>query len=255
MAKSSATPDLDDLQLSDPEDTSDLFASPGQPRKKTSEDRNEGNASSRNASRTRIPKNYEEEDNREARLRQELESIRRVNKVIEDAVDSLEKAKGNMETVSRTVTNATTLLSTWTRILSQTEHNQRLILNPNWHGSTQDLADIESENLQRQQMAERAAVEEQARREAAQRRAEEEARRREIEAARPGRGTRGRGRATGSSSSMGRAAATGSRAGYTGVGGQSGRGGRGGGSTAGRGGSGIGRGAAAGVRGRSRGMG
>src|SRR5687768_8101573 len=83
-----------------------------------------------------------------------------------------------MQTVSKTVDNASTLLNTWTRILSQTEHNQRLILNPNWNGATQDLLDIEAEALQKQQEAERRAAEAERRREEARRKAEEEERKR-----------------------------------------------------------------------------
>ncbi|THY26063.1 hypothetical protein D6D01_04590 [Aureobasidium pullulans] len=118
----------------------------------------------------------ETSESREAALRKELDSVRQINKVIEDVVQSLEKAKGNMDNVNRTVHSASTLLDTWTRILSQTEHNQRLLLNPNWQGATQDISDMENESFVRQQQAERRAAEDQARREAAQRRAEEEER-------------------------------------------------------------------------------
>jgi hypothetical protein len=89
------------------------------------------------------------------------------------------------------VQNASTLLQTWTRILSQTEHNQRLILNPQWQGASQDLVAIEEEEMYRQQAAERRAAEDQAKREAAARKMEEERRRAEAP---PRAGTRGRGR-------------------------------------------------------------
>ncbi|KAG0155108.1 hypothetical protein PDIDSM_681 [Penicillium digitatum] len=92
-----------------------------------------------------------------------------------------------METVSQTVTSASTLLNTWTRILSQTEHNQRLILNPNWQGATQDVVDIENQAIQRQQAAERREQALQQQREAAARKAEEIEKRR----AQVTRGTRG----------------------------------------------------------------
>lgn len=141
------------------------------------------------------------------------------------------------QTVHRTVTSATTLLQTWTRILSQTEHNQRLILNPGWNGASQDLADIETEALQQQQAAKRRELEEQARREAAQRKAEEEERRRV--AAEVGKGTRGRGSTRGRVSSTASSSTRGS--GYVGVGGQGGRGAMRGSSSS-RAGSGIGRG-------------
>jgi len=82
------------------------------------------------------------------------------------------------QAVSRTVDSASTLLNTWTRILSQTEHNQRLILNPNWQGATQDVADIENEAILRQQAADRREQELQQQREAAARKAEAEEKRR-----------------------------------------------------------------------------
>lgn len=144
--------------------------------------------------------------------------------------------------MSRTVTSASTLLNTWTNILSQTEHNQRLILNPNWQGASQDVADMENETELKAQAAERRALEEERRREAAKRRAEEEER--ERQAGTTARGTRGRGRgglARGGSK-------YGINAGYVAVGGQRGTG-RGTTST-GRG-SGIGRGVG-GTRGRAR---
>jgi len=101
------------------------------------------------------------------------------------------------------------LLNTWTRILSQTEHNQRLILNPNWKGATQDLADAENEVFYKQQEAERRAAELERRREDARRKAEEEERQKLVAPASRGsstRGTRagrGRGSVRGSSSGYG----------------------------------------------------
>jgi len=85
-----------------------------------------------------------------------------------------------VKTVSRTVTSASTLLNTWIRILSQTEHNQRLILNPNWQGSVQDVADMENDAVMRAQAAERRAAEEERRKEAAKQRAEDEERARQA---------------------------------------------------------------------------
>lgn len=107
------------------------------------------------------------------------------------------------QTVSRTVNNASTLLQTWTRILSLTEHNQRLILNPQWQGATQDLVDMQHDQVERKHAAERRAAEEQARREAAIRRAEAE--KSKAEAA-PRGGARGRAR--GGTSTRGRAGST-----------------------------------------------
>lgn len=165
------------------------------------------------------------EEAREATLRNELQSVRNINQVIEGLIGSLDRAKGNMDvchnitlfdlfefqglffppreeqtlidacnqTVSRTVDSASTLLNTWTRILAQTEHNQRLILNPNWQGAVQDVADMENEETLRQQAAERRERELQQQREAATRRAEEERKRAPSATTRGARGTtRGR---------------------------------------------------------------
>ncbi|KAK7192751.1 hypothetical protein DPSP01_006828 [Paraphaeosphaeria sporulosa] len=194
--------------------------------------------------KARPKESWSTQEEREAALRKELESVRNVNKVIEGVVESLQKAKSNMDTVSRTVTNASTLLQTWTRILSQTEHNQRLILNPQWQGATQDLVDLQEEEVHKQQAAERRAAEEQARREAAQRKAEEAQRKAEA-TAKPT--TRGRGRG----GVRPRGASTSSTGQYS-VSGQTARGGLNrSSSTSGRAGSGIGRG----LRGRGRGLG
>ena len=64
-----------------------------------------------------------------------------------------------LQSVNQTVNSASTLLNTWTRILSQTEHNQRLILNHAWQGASQDRADQEQEAYARQQAAEQRELE------------------------------------------------------------------------------------------------
>ncbi|KAI0408327.1 hypothetical protein F4802DRAFT_407353 [Xylaria palmicola] len=122
------------------------------------------------------------QDVREAALQRELEGVRNINELIEGVIGTLERAKGNMQTVSNTVNTASTLLNTWTRILSQTEHNQRLLLNPSWNGATRDLADMESEAAAKAAAAERRAAEEERRRAEVRRRAEEQ-RQREVTAA------------------------------------------------------------------------
>ncbi|KAF1829599.1 hypothetical protein BDW02DRAFT_509536 [Decorospora gaudefroyi] len=238
-------PNLGTLDLSDDSDTDALFDTPAarQSKKQTKDaEANAGEGAASGKTRTK-ESHYTTEEAREAALRKELESIRNVNRVIEGVVESLQKAKDNMATVSSTVQNASTLLQTWTRILSQTEHSQRLVLNPQWQGASQDLADIEDEEAHRQQAAQRRAAEEQARKEAAARKIEED--RRRAEAA-PRAGTRGRGRGT-----RPRGASTSATGNYVGVGGQAGRGVSRSDSTRGRPGSGIGRG----LRGRGRGLG
>lgn len=251
MAQNGVTaPDLHALSLSDSDadDTEDLFASPSVSTKhRRPEQRSEFSNSQPPAHSPDT-----EEDHRaaqEASLRRELSSVRTMNQVISGVVDSLEKATSNMETVSATVSNASTLLTTWTRILSQTEHNQRLILNPGWEGASQDIADGENEVLLRRQEKERKEADE-ARREEARAREREEEERRKMTAGPTTKGPRGRGRGVGRG--LGRAGGNG----YVGVGGQGGVRGtaRAGGSTPGRAGSGIGRGMGVGNgRGRARG--
>lgn len=246
MAQNNTTPNLDTLSLSDtePDDTEDLFASPSVPSKKPKATQKP------EPSQTQPPEAPPESEEdalaaHEASLRRELSSLRSMNQVISGVVESLEKAKSNMETVSATVSNASTLLKTYTRILSQTEHNQRLILNPQWQGASQDIADGENEEVLRRQEKERREAEEIRRAEAREREKEEEEQRRMTEGATI-KGPRARGRG------LGRGPSRAGGGGYVGVGGQGGRGtarGGGTGTTPGRD-TGIGRGTS---RGRARG--
>nr|POF13230.1 dash complex subunit duo1 [Quercus suber] len=231
MSNPTDTPDLAKLRLD--EEVEDLFASP------ESGATTQKHTPSSHASSAQKQSQKSEAESRDARLRIELERVREINRVIEGVTASLTKAKDNMATVNRTVNNASTLLATWTRILSQTEHNQRLILNPAWKGATQDLEDIENEEVRRQHEMERRAADEVRRREESQRKLEEEERRKAV--APSGSGPRGRGRGT-------RGASTSSR-GYVSVGGPRGRGSS---STSTRGGVGVGRSSS--VRGRGRGI-
>lgn len=217
MAVRSTAEEMERLQLSD-DDTEDLWNSPSKrAAKKTSK------SEPVDQDLTEVPQHrqnggdtlFDREEAREAALHNELRAVRNINEVIEGLLNSIDRAKGNMEvsldmtditqahpltilqTVSKTVTSASTLLNTWTKILSQTEHNQRLILNPDWQGATQDVADMENEAIQRQQAAERREQALQQQREAAARKAEEEQQRRALNT-RGGRGTsRGTVRSTG----------------------------------------------------------
>ncbi|KAF7188692.1 DASH complex subunit duo1 [Pseudocercospora fuligena] len=183
----SGAPNIAKLSLEDTDE--DLFASPesGATTQKHTPI-STTNVSNTAKQQTRPLSKQDVEEARNAQLRAELEKVREVNKVIEGVTASLTKAKANMETVHKTVNNASTLLATWTRILGQTEHNQRVILNPNFQGASQDLEDIENDEIRRQHEAERKVLEEQRRREEAQRKAEEEERRK---AAAVATGTRG----------------------------------------------------------------
>jgi len=193
----SAARDLGALHLDD-SDPDNLFDSPeAVSRQQASRKAPNGSVSDQTPSRAQSSR-YSNEEAREATLRKELENVRNVNTVVENLIGSLERSRDNMDTVHRSVQSAATLLNTWTRILSQTEHNQRLILNPNWRGATRDIEDLENESILKQQAAERRAAEEQMRREAAARQAEEEERKRAAPSTST-RGTRGRVRGTGMS--------------------------------------------------------
>jgi len=228
MSKQNDPPDMNQLSIDDDPDEN-VFASP----ESGATTQKQTPTSTTSSARKEQQRLRAQPEAREAQLRAELERVQEVSRVIEGVTASLEKAKANMGTVQRTVESASTLLGTWTRILSQTEHNQRLILNPNWQGATQDLEDAENENLRKQQETERRVLEEQRRKEEAQRKAEEEERRRAVATPTGGRGSKTRG--TRGTSSTGR--------GYTGVGGQAGRGR---GTTTGARGSGMGRGSTSG---------
>ncbi|XRM48507.1 hypothetical protein ABZX51_011423 [Aspergillus tubingensis] len=197
MTHRSTAEEMDRLQLSD-DDSDDLWDSPSKRGNKMLHHRAVEEESM--SPETTITHDggetlFDRQEAREAALRSELESVRKINQVIEGLLGSLDCAKENMGTVSRTIDSASTLLQTWTRILSQTEHNQRLILNPNWQGAVQDVADMENEEILRQQAAERRERELQQQREAAARKAEEDQRKRALAAGtRTTRGTTTRGR-------------------------------------------------------------
>jgi hypothetical protein len=179
-------------------------------------------AASKPATQNPTPR-YSTADPRDAALRQELQTVRGINTALESVIASLSRARSNVAALSTTVDSTSSLLETWTRILSQTEHNQRLILNPRWQGASADLANAEAEGARRLAEAQRRTVEEAQRREAAARRAEEDERRRAAAATR---GTRGRGNSrTGSRQTAG----SGLRGGT-----EAGRGSSRGGSTVGR---------------------
>ena len=179
----------------------------------------------------------DEQQSRDQSLREELANVEKVNQAIEGVIESLGRARENMQVrlqrilnnppttdqfqvVNQTVIAASKLLSTWSRILSQTEHNQRLILDPDWHGASRDLEDIEAEAIQKQHAADRKEMEEQERRAAAALRAEEEDERRRTETIMKSSKVPGRGRGLPSSraGSVNRPVSTGYVASSTSVG-------------------------------------
>lgn len=88
---------MDALHLSD-SDSDALFDTPAT-RKNKAKAQNNGEDSTDGAAAGKArgkESHYTTEEAREAALRKELESVRNVNRVIEGVVESLEKAKNNM---------------------------------------------------------------------------------------------------------------------------------------------------------------
>ncbi|KAK5010293.1 hypothetical protein LTR28_010760 [Elasticomyces elasticus] len=98
MSKLPQTPNIGQLDIAD-SDPEDLFASPEQARgKKKNKGKQNANDAVPAASVSRTAESqYDAEEARESALRNELESVRSINKAIEGVVESLEKAKDNME--------------------------------------------------------------------------------------------------------------------------------------------------------------
>lgn len=90
----SATEEMERLQLSD-EDTEELWNSPSQRRTRTVPQRTPASAD-RPANQDTKPSLHQEEA-RELALRNELQTVRNVNQAIEGVLESLERARGNME--------------------------------------------------------------------------------------------------------------------------------------------------------------
>jgi hypothetical protein len=91
-------PNMDDLNLSD-SDSDALFDTPAaRQNKKKAQDAGADAGEGAQGGKTRAKEShYTTEEAREAALKRELESVRNVNKVIEGVVESLQKAKDNME--------------------------------------------------------------------------------------------------------------------------------------------------------------
>tara|TARA_R110002003_G_scaffold121_37_gene10944 strand:- start:3891 stop:4193 length:303 start_codon:yes stop_codon:yes gene_type:complete len=96
-------PNMDALNLSDA-DSDALFDTPAaRQNKKKAQDAGADVGEGAAGGKTRAKEShYTTEEAREAALRRELESVRNVNKVIEGVVESLQKAKDNMEVCDTT---------------------------------------------------------------------------------------------------------------------------------------------------------
>jgi hypothetical protein len=85
---------MDTLRLSDSDDDALLLDTPA-PRKTKDKPENEGDNGAAGKTRSK-ESHYSVEEAREAALKKELENVRNVNRVIDGVVESLEKAKANM---------------------------------------------------------------------------------------------------------------------------------------------------------------
>lgn len=97
MTALSAAEEMDKLQLSE-EDTEDLWDSPSKRHAKTP--RQKAPRAQDVPPEPAQPRNgetlFDLEETREAALRNELQSVRNINQVIEGLLESLDRAKGNM---------------------------------------------------------------------------------------------------------------------------------------------------------------
>lgn len=98
MASSDATPKVEHLDLSD-DDTEALFASPSRPQTKPQPQSTKTEAKEVTAQQPRKSNDADtgSQEAWEAALKKELAGIRNINQVIEGVVDSLERARGDMD--------------------------------------------------------------------------------------------------------------------------------------------------------------
>ncbi|KUL91800.1 hypothetical protein ZTR_01069 [Talaromyces verruculosus] len=129
MAIPSATQEMDRLQLSD-EDTEELWNSPSQRRTRPVPQRTPASAD-RLANQDTKP-SLDQEEARELALRNELQTVRNVNQAIEGVLESLERARGNMEHRQNTTKDSSSIpsgkapLTTLPKWKAKQQQNNRL---------------------------------------------------------------------------------------------------------------------------------
>ncbi|KAK9729279.1 hypothetical protein K7432_000429 [Basidiobolus ranarum] len=112
-------------------------------------------------------------DNEQEFLAEELRKAQQLNFALCKVKDNLSGARTKLQHFSNTVGQTESLLNIWSKLLSQTEHTQKLLSDPNWEGVSLD-------NLRIQQLH---AEKEKREKEAKERREREERRKREQEEA------------------------------------------------------------------------
>lgn len=111
MATPSATEEMERLQLSD-EDTEELWNSPSQRRTKQVNYEKPAPSGERTHNRETNPP-LDGEDARGIALRNELQTVRNVNQAIEGILESLERARGNMEVCDPKRRSSTNMTKFW----------------------------------------------------------------------------------------------------------------------------------------------
>lgn len=84
----------------------------------------------------------------------ELDQVSSVNQVITQVSRTIDKASNDVNTMAVATANANQLLELWVRVLSQTEHNYRLLSNSQWQGASRDqqlMAEKEEEKLRKKE--------------------------------------------------------------------------------------------------------
>ncbi len=95
MARHGIGTEMDSLNLSDPDtDTEDLFESPSLPEKKPAHQRPLNSPGIKGPT---SDSNLDSQEVHEASLRRELIGIRSINEAIEGVIESLDRAKGNLD--------------------------------------------------------------------------------------------------------------------------------------------------------------
>ncbi|KAF9437781.1 hypothetical protein BGZ76_011167 [Entomortierella beljakovae] len=94
----------------------------------------------------------------EPSIQTELDQTRRLIKVFEVIDSSMTEARDKLKTFYKTADETNTLLDMWVRVLSQTEHTQKLLQDPAWEGQT--LEEIRDKEYQERRAAYHLAMEE-----------------------------------------------------------------------------------------------
>jgi septal ring factor EnvC (AmiA/AmiB activator) len=94
-------------------------------------------------------------EQRQRALQAELDQVKSVNQVIRKVTGAVDKASSDVNTMAVATANANQLLDLWVRVLSQTEHNYRLLSNKHWQGATGEqklIAEREAEKSRRKEL-------------------------------------------------------------------------------------------------------